>query len=72
MDATRSFVDGRRRKGVLEWASPVLLIPGACLLAFSVTFAAVMPLRNAVMPAFGSLASLLFLPHGVPGDCGLA
>ena len=29
------------------------------------TFAAVMPLQQAVMPAFGNFASLLFLPHGV-------
>jgi hypothetical protein len=48
-----------------DWALPILWISGAYLLAFAVTFAAVMPLQDAVMPAFGNFASLLFLPHGV-------
>ena len=43
----------------------MLLISGADLLGFAVTFAAVMPLQDAVMPAFGNYASLIFLPHGV-------
>lgn len=37
----------------------------AFLLAFFLTFAAVMPLQNAVAPSFGNYASLIFLPHGV-------
>ncbi len=48
-----------------DWALPILWISGAYLLAFAVTFAAVMPAQNAVMPAFGNYASLVFLPHGV-------
>ena len=48
-----------------DWALPMLLISGAYLLGFAVTFAAVMPLQDAVMPAFGNYASLIFLPHGV-------
>lgn len=43
----------------------MLLISGAYLLGFALTFAAVMPLQNAVMPAFGNYASVIFLPHGV-------
>jgi hypothetical protein len=48
-----------------DWGAPTLLISGAYLLAFFLTFSAVMPLQEAVMPAFGSYASILFLPHGV-------
>ena len=48
-----------------DWVFPILLISGAYLLGFALTFAAVMPLQNEVMPAFGNYASLIFLPHGV-------
>ena len=48
-----------------DWGAPTLLISGAYLLAFFLTFSAVMPLQEAVMPAFSSYASIMFLPHGV-------
>lgn len=48
-----------------EWLTPILLIPCAYVLAFFLTFAVVMPVQDAVLPAFGNYASLLFLPHGV-------
>jgi hypothetical protein len=48
-----------------EWAVPTLMISGAYFLAFATTFAVVMPVQDAVLPAFGNYASLLFLPHGV-------
>ena len=48
-----------------EWALPILLISGAYLLGFAVTFALVMPIQDALTPGFGNYASLVFLPHGV-------
>jgi arginine exporter protein ArgO len=48
-----------------DWALPILLISGAYLLGFAVTFALVMPLQDAFTPSFGNYASLVFLPHGV-------
>ena len=48
-----------------EWAAPTLMISGSYFLAFATTFAVVMPVQDAVLPAFGNYASLLFLPHGV-------
>lgn len=48
-----------------DWAAPSLLISGSYVLAFAATFAVVMPVQDAVLPAFGNYASLLFLPHGV-------
>lgn len=48
-----------------DWAAPTLLISCAYVLAFTVTFSVVMPVQDAVLPAFGNYASLLFLPHGV-------
>jgi hypothetical protein len=48
-----------------NWITPTLLISGAYLLAFFATFVAIMPLQDAVFPAFANYASLLFLPHGV-------
>jgi hypothetical protein len=47
------------------WALPILLTSSSYVLAFAITFAVLMPLQNAVLPAFGNYASLLFLPHGV-------
>jgi hypothetical protein len=41
------------------------MISSAYFLAFATTFAVVMPAQDAVLPAFGNYASLLFLPHGV-------
>lgn len=41
------------------------MISSAYFLAFATTFAVVMPVQDAVLPAFGNYASLLFLPHGV-------
>ena len=48
-----------------EWILPILLISSSYVLAFATTFAVVMPVQDAVLPAFGNYASLLFLPHGV-------
>ncbi len=54
-----------RDKLLSEWLMPVLLISCAYILAFATTFSVVMPVQDAVLPAFGNYASLLFLPHGV-------
>jgi hypothetical protein len=43
----------------------MIIISVAYILAFSATFVFVMPVQDAVLPAFGNYASLLFLPHGV-------
>jgi hypothetical protein len=48
-----------------DWTIPILMISGAYILAFVVTFAVVMPVQDALLPLFGNFASLLFLPHGV-------
>lgn len=50
---------------VAAWIIPTLLISAAVVVAFAVTFAVVMPVQNAFLPAFGNYACLLFLPHGV-------
>jgi len=47
------------------WAMPAVLISFAYVAAFAATFSIIMPVQNAVVPAFGNYASLLFLPHGV-------
>jgi hypothetical protein len=54
-----------RDKFFSDWLLPALLISGAYILAFATTFSVVMPVQDAVLPAFGNYASLLFLPHGV-------
>ena len=54
-----------KSKILSEWALPILLISGAYLLGFAVTFALVMPIQDALTPGFGNYASLVFLPHGV-------
>jgi hypothetical protein len=41
------------------------MISGSYVFAFAATFTVVMPVQDAVLPAFGNYASLLFLPHGV-------
>ena len=43
----------------------VIIILSDYFLVFATTFAVVMPVQEAVLPAFGNYASLLFLPHGV-------
>lgn len=43
----------------------MLLITAAFMAAFVLTFTVVMPVQDAVLPAFGNYASLLFLPHGI-------
>jgi hypothetical protein len=48
-----------------EWLTPILLISCAYIFSFFMTFAIVMPVQDAILPAFGNFASLLFLPHGV-------
>ena len=48
-----------------DWIAPFFVISSAYIFAYFLTFAAVMPLQDAVLPAFGNYASLLFLPHGV-------
>lgn len=48
-----------------NWLTPTLMISCAYVLAFGATFVVVMPIQNAMLPAFGNYASLLFLPHGV-------
>jgi hypothetical protein len=48
-----------------EWLTPILLISCAYVFSFFVTFAIFMPVQDAILPAFGNFASLLFLPHGV-------
>ena len=48
-----------------EWLLPVLLISCAYIFSFFLTFAIVAPVQDAILPAFGNYASLLFLPHGV-------
>ncbi len=50
---------------VSEWVLPMLSITVAFVLAFVLTFSVVMPVQDAVLPAFGNYASLLFLPHGI-------
>lgn len=54
-----------RENTLSDWVTPILLISGAYVLAFATTFTVVMPAQDAVLPAFGNFASLLFLPHGV-------
>ena len=54
-----------RHNRMSELVLPTSLISGVYVIAFAITFAVVMPVQDAVLPAFGNYASLLFLPHGV-------
>lgn len=48
-----------------EWLIPTIVVSCAFILLFSLTFTVVMPVQDAVLPAFENYACLLFLPHGV-------
>lgn len=48
-----------------EWTTPILVISLAYLIAFFITFIALMPLQDSLLSSFSNYASILYLPHGV-------